>query len=74
MNQTEQTEADIMLLIAAMLDTITEFQDMIIDLRIQVNKWHPQKPYLMDLYSDINPCFDDYIIARLYPELFAKLQ
>jgi len=65
---------DYYLLLDALVAAIIELQTFVVDLRREVDKWHPDRPYQYDLYSDINVCFNDYRAAKMYPELFQPLQ
>ena len=65
---------DYYLLLDALVAAIIELQTFVVDLRREVDKWHPDRPYQYDLYSDINVCFDDYRAAKMYPEIFQLLQ
>gem|GEM_PF-6169631 len=62
------------LLLHALVSAIVELQAIVVDLRQELDTWHPDKPYQYDLYSDINVCFDDYRAAKMYPELLHLLQ
>ena len=64
---------DCYFLIMALVDAIVDLQEIVVDLRKEVDVWNPKKPYQHDLYSDISVCFYDYRIAREYPELFIPL-
>jgi len=65
---------DYYLLLDALIAAIIELKTYVVDLRREVDEWHPDRPYQHDLYSDINVCFDDYRAAKMYPELFQLLQ
>jgi hypothetical protein len=71
--KSDRFDSDYYTLLDALISAILELQAIVVDLRREVDVWNPNKPYQHDLLSDINVCFDDYSIAKLYPDLFCLL-
>ena len=69
----EDLEWEYYYILDALVCSILELKDIIVDIRKEVDLWNPSMPYRYDLYSDISHCFDDYFIAKLYPDIFNKL-
>ena len=69
----DKWKSDYYLLLDALVDAIVELQGIVADLRKEVDLWHPQKPYRHDLLCDISVCFEDYNVAKEYPDLFRRL-
>ena len=72
-DENDLSPTDYYMLLQALVAAIVELQALIVQLRMEIDTWNPDRPYQYDLLSDIGVCFTDYRIAIAHPELFSQL-